>query len=210
MHTADGPVRAPAAEVERKRRRARTALTRERPEARSPVAGGAMLVLPIAAVVVALRGYLWWEQGELLALAVLGGLVAAGLGLLAFGAQWLQRRAEPLSPALVERKPTQPLFRASLEVVCIGPRGSGPERLRALVLGSRCALSTTPGAAASGRSGKGWTGFGLLRGPLELFRNKFGTLRELSELLRNSCGTSCERLAAGFPCIAARRPRVPA
>ena len=60
--------------------------TRERPEARSPVAGGAMLMLPIAAVVVALRGYLWWEQGELLALAALGDLVAAGLGLLAFGA----------------------------------------------------------------------------------------------------------------------------
>ncbi len=144
-----------------------------------------MLVLPIAAVVVALRGYLWWEQGELLALAALGGLVAAGLGLLAFGAQWLRRRAEPLSPALVERKPTQPLFRASLEVVCIGPRGSGPERLRALVLGSRCAPSTTPWPAASGRSGEGLTGFELLRDPPELFRNKSGTFGTLVELSWN-------------------------
>ena len=123
---------APPRAASRLRARAQPRVAPAREESPGAVADAARLVLPLAAALVGVRLYLWYQAGEILPLVLSGAGVLAGGALLALALRAVHARSAPLAPALAERKLAGPLFSASLRVTAIGPRGSEGGRLPAL------------------------------------------------------------------------------
>ena len=84
-------------------------------------------------------------------LVLAGAGTLAGGALLALGMRTLRARSTPMDPALAERKLAGPLFRASLRVTAVGPRGSERGRLPALARHVAAALSALDDPAGGGR-----------------------------------------------------------
>ena len=141
---------APPRTASRLRARARPQVAPAREHAHDPVADGARLLLAVAAAVGGLRLSLWHQAGEMVPLVLSGSGMLAGVALLALGVRALRARSAPLDPALAERKLAGPLFRASLRVTAIGPRGAGRGRLPALARQVAEALSSLDDPAGGG------------------------------------------------------------
>ena len=90
--------------------------------------GITLAVLGVAALV-GLRGYLWYQDGELLKASLLGagmalGLVAAGWGWW----RWRQGRSRVYDPLLIKEKTSRIAFDGEIQLTAILPEGAGPER----------------------------------------------------------------------------------
>ena len=90
--------------------------------------GITLAVLGVAALV-GLRGYLWYQDGELLKASLLGagaalGLVAAGWGWW----RWKQARSRVYDPLLIKEKTSRIAFDGEIQVTAILPGEAGAER----------------------------------------------------------------------------------
>ncbi len=90
--------------------------------------GVTLAVLGVAALV-GLRGYLWYQDGELLKASLLGagtalGLVAAGWGWW----RWRQGRSRVYDPLLIREKTSRIAFDGEIQVTAILPEDAGPDR----------------------------------------------------------------------------------
>ena len=107
-------------------------------------------MLAVGAAAGGLRLYSWHQAGDILPLVLSGAGMLAGGALLALAVRALRARSAPLAPALVERKLAGPLFRASLRVTAIGPRGTERGRLPALARQVAEALAALDDPAGGG------------------------------------------------------------
>ena len=90
--------------------------------------GVTLAVLGVAALV-GLRGYLWYQDGELLKASLLGvgtafGLAAAGWGWW----RWRQSRSRVYDPLLIREKTSRIAFDGEIQLTAILPGDAGPER----------------------------------------------------------------------------------
>ena len=95
--------------------------------------GVTMAVLGVGALV-ALRGYLWVQDGEILKAALLGlgsvfGLTVAGWGWW----RWKQGRNRVHDPLIIKEKVGRIAFDAELQVVAVVPAADGPHRAEELL-----------------------------------------------------------------------------
>ena len=90
--------------------------------------GVSLAVLGVAALV-GLRGYLWYQDGEILKASLLG--LGTGLGLAAAGWgwwRWQQARSRVYDPLLIREKTSRIAFDGELQVTAILPEGASPDR----------------------------------------------------------------------------------
>ena len=97
------------------------------------VDGVTMAVLGAGALL-ALRGYLWVQDGEILKATLLGlgsvlGLTVAGWGWW----RWKQARNRVYDPLIIKEKVGRIAFDAELQVVAVVPAGDGPHRAEELL-----------------------------------------------------------------------------
>ncbi len=95
--------------------------------------GVTLAILGVAALV-GLRGYLWYQDGELLKAALLGtgtalGLVAAGWGWW----RWRKARNRVYDPLAIKEKLDRIAFDGEVQVTAILPEGAAPDRARELL-----------------------------------------------------------------------------
>ena len=95
--------------------------------------GVTMAVLGVGALV-ALRGYLWVQDGEYLKASLLAagsvlGAIVAGWGWW----RWKQARSRVHDPILIREKVSRIAFDAELQVVAVLPADTGPQRARELL-----------------------------------------------------------------------------
>ena len=95
--------------------------------------GVTMAVLGTAALV-ALRGYLWWRDGEILKAVLLGLGVGAAVTLFGWGYwRWKRLRSRVHDPLMIQEKVSRIAFDAQLEVVAILPQQGTRERAEELL-----------------------------------------------------------------------------
>ncbi|MDE2780519.1 MAG: hypothetical protein OXI91_12725 [Chloroflexota bacterium] len=95
--------------------------------------GVTMAVLGVAALI-ALRGYLWVQQGEILKTALLGLGSALGLAVAGWGWwRWKQARNRVYDPLIIKEKVGRIAFDGELEVIAVLPDSAGPERAREIL-----------------------------------------------------------------------------
>ena len=95
--------------------------------------GVTLAVLGVAALV-GLRGYLWYQDGELLKASLLGagtvlGLVAAGWGWW----RWKHARSRVYDPLLIREKTSRTAFDGEIQVTAILPEDASPDRVGELL-----------------------------------------------------------------------------
>ena len=95
--------------------------------------GVTMAVLGVAALV-ALKGYLWWRDGEVLKAAALGAGVLAAAALAGWGVwRWKRWRSRTYDPILVREKTSRIAFDAQLQVTAILPRHGRSQRAQEML-----------------------------------------------------------------------------
>ena len=95
--------------------------------------GVTMAVLGAGALL-ALRGYLWVQDGEIVKATLLGLGSALGITVAGWGWwRWKQARSRVYDPLLIKEKVGRIAFDAELQVIAYLPAGSGPERARELL-----------------------------------------------------------------------------
>ena len=95
--------------------------------------GVTLAILGVAALV-GLRGYLWYQDGEILKASMLGagtalGLVAAGWGWW----RWRQARSRVLDPLQIKEKTSRIAFDGEIQLTAILPEGAAPDRASELL-----------------------------------------------------------------------------
>ena len=95
--------------------------------------GVTMAVLGVGALL-ALRGYLWVQDGEILKAALLGAGSALGLTVAGWGWwRWKQARSRVYDPLLIKEKVGRIAFDAELQVVAVLPDSAGEQRAREIL-----------------------------------------------------------------------------
>ena len=95
--------------------------------------GVTLAVLGVAALI-ALKGYLWVQDGEILKASLLGAGSALGLALAGWGWwRWKQARSRVYDPLLIKEKVGRIAFDGELQVIAYLPDSAGPERARELL-----------------------------------------------------------------------------
>ena len=95
--------------------------------------GVTMAVLGVAALA-ALKGYLWWRDGEVLKAAALGAGVLAAATLAGWGVwRWKRWRSRTYDPILVREKTSRIAFDAQLQVTAILPRQGRSQRAQEML-----------------------------------------------------------------------------
>ena len=95
--------------------------------------GVTMAVLGIG-VLIAIRGYLWVQSGEIWKAALLGAGTALGLGVGGWiWHRWRKSRNRIYDPLLIREKVARMAFDAEVQVTAILPRGTRPQRARRLL-----------------------------------------------------------------------------
>ncbi len=95
--------------------------------------GVTMAVLGVGALL-ALRGYLWVQDGEILKAVLLGAGSALGLGVAGWGWwRWKQARSRVYDPLLVREKVSRIAFDAELQVIAVLPDSTRPQRAEELL-----------------------------------------------------------------------------
>ena len=95
--------------------------------------GVTLAVLGVAALI-ALKGYLWVQDGEILKAALLGAGSALGLTVAGWGWwRWKQARSRVYDPLLIKEKVGRIAFDGELQVIAYLPDSAGPERARELL-----------------------------------------------------------------------------
>ena len=95
--------------------------------------GVTMAVLGVGALI-ALRGYLWVQDGEILKAALLGAGSALGLTVAGWGWwRWKQARSRVYDPLLIKEKVGRIAFDAELQVIAVLPDSAGEQRARELL-----------------------------------------------------------------------------
>ena len=91
------------------------------------VDGVTMAVLGVAALV-ALRGYLWVQQGEILKASLLGLGTALGLAVAGWGWwRWKQGRNRVYDPLIIKEKVARIAFDGELEIIAVLPEAADPK-----------------------------------------------------------------------------------
>ena len=90
---------------------------------------GVTLAILAVAVLVGVRGYLWYQDGETMKAALLGagtalGLVAAGWGWW----RWRQARSRVYDPLQIKEKTSRIAFDGEIQLTAILPEGASPDR----------------------------------------------------------------------------------
>ena len=95
--------------------------------------GVTLAVLGLAALV-GLRGYLWYQDGELLKASLLGAGTALGLVLAGWGWwRWRQARSRVYDPLMIKEKTSRIAFDGEIQLTAILPEGAGPDRANELL-----------------------------------------------------------------------------
>ncbi len=115
--------------------------------------GVTLAILGVAALV-GLRGYLWYQDGELLKASLLGLGTALGLVLAGWGWwRWRQARSRVYDPLMIKEKTSRIAFDGEIQLTAILPESAGPDRANELLGPVSAAYRTTtipPGP------GSGW------------------------------------------------------
>ena len=103
-------------------------------QARIDAKDGVSLAVLGVAVLAAARGYLWYQDGELLKAALLGagtalGLVAAGWGWW----RWKQARSRVYDPLQIKEKTSRIAFDGEIQLTAILPEDASPDRASELL-----------------------------------------------------------------------------
>ena len=92
--------------------------------------GVTLAVLGVGALI-ALRGYLWVQDGEILKASLLGAGSALGLGLAGWGWwRWKQARNRVYDPLIIKEKVGRIAFEGELQVIAVLPGSVGEQRAR--------------------------------------------------------------------------------
>ena len=95
--------------------------------------GVTLAVLGVAALI-ALRGYLWVQDGEILKAALLAAGSLLGITVAGWGWwRWKQARSRVYDPLLIKEKVGRIAFDGELQVIAYLPEGAGPERAREIL-----------------------------------------------------------------------------
>ena len=95
--------------------------------------GVTMAVLGVGALI-ALRGYLWVQDGEILKTALLAAGSALGLTVAGWGWwRWKQARNRVYDPLLIKEKVARIAFDAELQVIAVLPDSAGEQRAKELL-----------------------------------------------------------------------------
>ena len=87
-----------------------------------------------AGALLALRGYLWVQDGEILKASLLAAGSALGLAVAGWGWwRWKQARRRVYDPVLIREKVSRVAFEAELQIVAVLPADTGPQRARELL-----------------------------------------------------------------------------
>ena len=95
--------------------------------------GVTMAILGVAALV-GLRGYLWYQDGEILKATLLGLGTALGLVLAGWGWwRWRQARSRVYDPLMIKEKTSRIAFDGEIQLTAILPESAGAERANELL-----------------------------------------------------------------------------
>ena len=95
--------------------------------------GVTMAVLGVGALI-ALRGYLWVQDGEILKATLLGLGAVSGLAVAGWGWwRWKQARSRVYDPLLIKEKVGRIAFDAELQVVAVLPDNAGEQRAKEIL-----------------------------------------------------------------------------
>ena len=90
--------------------------------------GVTLAILGVAALI-GLRGYLWYQDGELFKAALLGAGTALGLAAAGWGWwRWRQARSRVFDPLVIKEKTSRIAFDGEVQVTAILPEGAGADR----------------------------------------------------------------------------------
>ena len=103
-------------------------------QARIDARNGVTLAFLGVGALAAARGYLWYQDGELLKAALLGAGTALGLAAAGWGwHRWQRARNRVYDPLQVKEKTDRIAFDGEVQVTAILPEGAGMERARELL-----------------------------------------------------------------------------
>ena len=103
-------------------------------QARIDTRNGVTLAVLGVGVLAAARGYLWYQDGELLKAALLGAGAALGLAAAGWGwHRWQRARNRVYDPLQVKEKTDRIAFEGEVQVTAILPEGAGPDRAQELL-----------------------------------------------------------------------------